>query len=209
MTSSNTAQAPTTASVRDLTGVELATSRLLLREFRETDIDAVCEACQDEEIGRFMLISKPYHRVHAEKFIRENCPTGRSAGTDAVFGVFAADTGTLVGSVGLHSIAHVNDSIGGGASIGYWTAPWSRRRGYMSEAVGAVCRWAFEELGLVVIRWDAIAGNEGSLKVARSNGFVLEGTRRSYLVHRGERKDMWVGSLLAADFADHATDQGR
>ncbi|HET9172409.1 MAG TPA: hypothetical protein VFN97_23485 [Actinospica sp.] len=39
---------------RDFTGVRLAT-RLTLREFAEADIDAITEACQDEEIPRYTM----------------------------------------------------------------------------------------------------------------------------------------------------------
>jgi len=94
----------------------------------------------------------------------------------------------------------LDEAAGGSAGIGYWTAPWARRRGYTIEAVAAVCRWGFEELGLALIRWDAIVGNDGSWAVARRNGFVLEGTRRAAILHRGVRKDLWVGSLLSGEF---------
>ena len=194
-----TVEATTT---RDFTGVTLSTPRLTLREFRETDIDAITEACQDEEIRRYTMVPAPYERANAEKFVREICPAGRAAGTDAVFGVFMTGTGTLVGAVGLHNIAHLDEAAGGSAGIGYWAAPWSRRRGYTSESVAAVCRWGVRDLRLALIRWDAIVGNDGSWKVAQRSGFVLEGTRRSYLLHRGARKDLWVGSLLASEFAD-------
>jgi RimJ/RimL family protein N-acetyltransferase len=189
-------------TTRDFTGVALSTPRLTLREFRETDIDAITEACQDEEIRRYTMVPAPYERANAEKFVREICPAGRAAGTDVVFGVFVTGTGTLVGAIGLHNISHLDEAAGGSAGIGYWTAPWSRRRGYTSESVAEVCRWGVRELRLALIRWDAIVGNDGSWKVAQRSGFVLEGTRRSYLVYRGARKDLWVGSLLASEFAD-------
>jgi RimJ/RimL family protein N-acetyltransferase len=189
------------ADVRVLTGVVLSTSRLTLREFRESDIDTVTQACQDAEIEQYTMLPAPYRRADAEKFVRDVCPAGRAAGTDAVFGVFESAAGTLVGAVGLHKIAHLGEAAGGRAGIGYWTAPWARRHGHTSEAVGAVCRWGFAELGLALIAWDAIVGNEGSWGVARRNGFVREGTRRASLVHRGVRKDLWVGSLLADEFA--------
>jgi hypothetical protein len=35
------------------------------------------------------------------------------------------------------------------------------------------------------------------------NGFVLEGTRRASLLHRGVRKDVRVGSLLPTEFVNH------
>lgn len=203
MTSTERAAQGDADVVPDLTGVELSTSRLILREFRETDIDAITEACQDEEIRRYTMVPAPYRRTDAERFVREVCPGGRAAGTDAAFGVFESDTGTLVGAVGLHRIAQLGHAAGGSAGIGFWTAPWARRRGFTREAVAAVCRWGFTELGLALIRWEAIVGNDGSWEVARRNGFVLEGTRRAALLHRGVRRDLWVGSLLASEFTNN------
>lgn len=192
-------------TTRDLTGVELSTNRLTLREFGETDIDALTEVCQDEEIARYTMVPSPYRRADAERFVRETCPSSRAAGTDAAFGVFTKDGDKLVGAVGLHKIADLGEPAGGSGGVGYWTAAWARRHGYTSEAVTAVCRWGFTELGLALIRWDAFVGNDGSSGVARRCGFVLEGTRRSALLHRGVRRDMWVGSMLAGEFVEPST----
>jgi RimJ/RimL family protein N-acetyltransferase len=200
---SSTERSGPASAARDLTGVTLSTPRLLLREWREADIDAIAEACQDEEIQRYTTVPTPYTRADAEMFVRTLCPAKRSAGTDAAFGVFATDTGMLVGAIGLHNIAQLDEPAGGSAGVGYWTARDARRRGFTTEAVAEVCRWGFQELGLALIRWDAIVGNDGSWEVARRVGFVREGTRRAVLVHRGVRTDMWVGSLLAAEFEEH------
>jgi RimJ/RimL family protein N-acetyltransferase len=189
---------------RVLTGIELSTPRLVLREFADGDIDTITEACQDAEIERHTMLPAPYRRADAERFVHEICRPGRAAGTGAVFGVFTADAGALVGSVGLHRIAHLDEPAAGSAGIGYWTASWSRGRGYTAEAVAGVCRWAFLDLRLALITWEAIVGNEGSLRVARRSGFVLEGTRRAYLLHRGVRKDLWAGSLFAPE-TSHAS----
>ncbi|MEV0842515.1 GNAT family N-acetyltransferase [Actinocatenispora sera] len=187
------------SSEHDLTGVRLTTPRLILRALRDEDIDAVTEACQDPEIQRYTMVPSPYRRADAEQFVRRVAPALRAAGTGAPFGVFTADTATLVGTVGLLEIGELDEPAGGRAGIGYWTAPAARRRGYTTEAVGAVCRWGFRELGLAVISWEAIVGNDGSWEVARRNGFVREGTRRARLLHRGVRRDLWVASLLPGD----------
>ncbi len=42
-------------------------------------------------------------------------------------------------------------------------------------------------------------GNEGSRRVALKCGFVIEGSVRGLLVHRGQRLDGWIGTLLATD----------
>jgi RimJ/RimL family protein N-acetyltransferase len=50
-----------------------------------------------------------------------------------------------------------------------------------------------------LIEWRAEIGNEASRRVAQKAGFVMEGQLRKRLVHRGERVDIWVGSLLKGE----------
>lgn len=187
------------ALARDLTGVMLTTGRLFLLAPAAKDIDAIHRICQDPAIARYTTVPSPYEREHAREFVERTVPEGAKAGTDAVFGVFHAVGGQLLGMVGLHRITGAQASNGAMAEVGYWTAPEARRRGYTAEAVRAVCRWGFAALELQRIEWIAFVGNEGSRAVALKAGFTLEGTLRSRFVHRGERADAWIGSLLPAD----------
>ena len=68
-----------------------------------------------------------------------------------------------------------------------------------SLAVRAVCRWAFAERQLELIEWRAEVGNEASRRVAQKVGFLMEGQLRQRLVHRGERVNAWIGSLLKGE----------
>ena len=187
------------APARDLTGVTLRTERLILRAWTEADVDAITEACQDPQIQRYVPVPVPYTRADAETFVRVTAPHIRATGSGAIFGVFAAATGEAVGSIGLHDLSRLDKPYGGAGEIGYWTAPGARGLGYMTEAVREVCRWGFEELGLARIEWLAIAGNEGSRRVAQKAGFTLEGTLRAKTVQRGVREDTWIGSLLRTE----------
>jgi RimJ/RimL family protein N-acetyltransferase len=183
----------------DFTELTLRTERLILRPWAETDIDAITEACQDPLIQYYTVLPSPYTRADAEAYVRERAPSARAAGVGATFGVFAADTGELAAAVGLHNISHLDTTYGGDGGIGYWAAPGARGRGYTTEAVREVCRWAFEDLGVALIRWDAIVGNEASWRVAQKVGFTREGTLRSWLIQRGVRVDVWMGSLLRTE----------
>jgi RimJ/RimL family protein N-acetyltransferase len=183
-------------TTHDFGDVALRTERLILRPWSEADVGAIADACQDALIQANVPIPAPYRRSDAEYFVREVAPKGRAAGTDVVFGVFPAPAGEPVASIGLHKINGVGAEHGGAGEIGYWTAPGARGRGYTAEAVRAVCGWGFEELGLAGIEWIAVAGNEGSWRVAEKAGFVREGTLRAFPVHRGVRGDAWIGSLL-------------
>jgi RimJ/RimL family protein N-acetyltransferase len=69
----------------------------------------------------------------------------------------------------------------------------------MTRAVRLASAWAFEELGLAVVTWYAVVGNEPSLRVAKAAGYTVEGTLRRGAKHRGTRVDTWVASLLPED----------
>jgi RimJ/RimL family protein N-acetyltransferase len=56
------------------------------------------------------------------------------------FAVVARDTGAFLGGVNFHSIRPDHRR----AEVGFWLAPWARRRGIGSAAVAAACGWAFE-----------------------------------------------------------------
>lgn len=195
-----TTEQPNRPRTADFTGVRLRSGRLLLVPWGEEHIDAITHACQDPQIQRYIPVPAPYTRADAEHFVRQTAPTGRAKGTDIVFGALDAATGKPLAAVGLHRIRDLGEPAGGVGEIGYWTAPWARGHGYMTEAAGEVCRWAFGELGLARIEWLAVAGNEPSWRVVEKIGFTREGTLRAYLLHRGERKDAWIGSLLRGEW---------
>jgi RimJ/RimL family protein N-acetyltransferase len=187
---------------RDLTGIALTTGRLVLAAPTEADIDAITAICQDPDIQANTAVPAPYDRRDAENFVAGFAPAGRSAGTDAVFGIYHATSGELLGMVGLHHIRSVDTPDGTGAEIGYWTAAQARGQGYTTEAVRAVCRWAFGDLGLDWIKWVALAGNHASLRVARKSGFRVDPDSTFRHDHRGRRQDMWAGVLLRGGVPD-------
>ncbi len=187
------------AAERDLTGVMLTTGRLVLTAPTQADIDAIYRICQDEAIQRWTTVPSPYEWEHAREFVERHVPQGARSGTDVALGVYHATSGALVGMIGLHGITAPDSKYGAMAEVGYWTAPEARGRGYTVEAVRAICRWGFAQLGLQRIEWVAYDGNEGSRAVAVKAGFTIEGKLRSRFLQRGVRQDGWIGSLLPGD----------
>ncbi|MFD7157622.1 GNAT family N-acetyltransferase [Kribbella sp. NPDC059898] len=127
---------------------------------------------------------------HARHFVEHLAIELGKRGERAEFVVEDAATGERLARVGLGMRGD------GTAEVGYWTAPAARGRGVAPAAVRAICRWAFAERDLDLIEWRAEVGNVASRRVAEKAGFVLEGQLRKRLVHRGERVDAWIGSLL-------------
>ncbi|KUL49522.1 acetyltransferase [Streptomyces sp. NRRL F-4489] len=178
--------------------VTLTTGRLLLRPFGPADAPAVHAACQDPAIPRWTTVPSPYGREDAERFTGTAAPEGWRDDTTYTFAVVLRDGGTLAGAMSLVRLDRLRTPERQ-AELGYWTVREQRGKGYTAEAARAVVRWAFRDLGVERLEWQAEAGNEGSWAVARAAGFRREGTLRAKLVRGGIRRDVWIGSLLPSD----------
>jgi RimJ/RimL family protein N-acetyltransferase len=179
--------------------VEFHEAGLLLRPWRPADADAVYRACQDSEIQRWTSIPRPYLREHAESFVTTYTKQTWSAGTAAPLGVFDAATGEMLGSNGLIGL-HLDYRA---AEVGYWVAPWARRRGVATNATRAVARWCLDSLGVRRIAWRAELGNHASRLVAERLGFRMEGVQRNGAPRfDGGRVDCWGAALLPGELRE-------
>lgn len=168
--------------------VEIAAGRVQLVPFRAQDEDEVLAACQDPTIQYWTTVPSPYTREMAREWLARDW-----FGIDEpTWAVREATTGNLLANITLR----VKDGVG---DVGYWCAAEARGTGIMTEALQAVCRFGFGALDLDHITWCAEVGNWGSRAVAEKSGFRVEGVRRRMLMHRGDWRDGWVGTLLSTD----------
>jgi RimJ/RimL family protein N-acetyltransferase len=172
--------------------VELSDGDLLLRPWRPEDVEAVFEECQDPEIQRWTTVPSPYTRADAEEFIGAS-PDRWAAGTPS-FACVDTRTDALVGSIGVVEVGEDGD-----IEIGYWVAASARGHRVGTRATRLIASWLLNEIGAPRLTWHAVVGNVASRGVAESAGFTIEGIARQGMVHRGERVDAWVGSMLPAD----------
>ncbi len=173
--------------------VTLRTARLELSLPRESDVAAIYEACQDADTQRYTTVPSPYEHRHAEEFV----PRVAAQWDEGVHLTWAMRDGdTLAGMIGLYRL----DGAGRG-ELGYWVSPWSRRRGFITEASRAVLDWGFAADGpdLERIEWYAVAGNTASARSARAVGFRYEGLLRAGIAGKNGREDAWLAALLRAD----------
>jgi RimJ/RimL family protein N-acetyltransferase len=178
---------------RDLTDGEV-----LLRGPRRADGPAIVAGATDPEVVRYTVVPSPYRPEDLDTILRI-ADEGWAAGTDAVFAVCdASRPDELLGLLGLHGV-ELGTEPGGRGEIGYWMRPEGRGRGLMSRATVLATHWAVHELGLAVVTWYAVVGNEASRRVAEKAGYTIEGTLRRGAKHRGVLVDTWVGSILAED----------
>ena len=172
---------------------DITCGSVVLQPWAERDIDALVAGRNDPEVVRWTGSPHPYTREHAERYVLEDTPRWWEEGSAATWAIHDATTGEVLGACALHGIKD------GEGEIAYYAVPAGRGRGIMTEAVAAVCRWAFGVLELQRISWAAGVGNWASRAVAQKCGFTYEGTSRLAYCQRGTRVDDWLGSLLATD----------
>jgi RimJ/RimL family protein N-acetyltransferase len=165
-----------------------------LRPWRDTDLQSLVAACQDDEISRWTAVPFPYTEASGRAFLLHR-HDAIHAGTLAPFAIVSADDSRLLGSVSLKDL----DWTFRRAEVGYWLAREARGSGHAARAVRLICRWGFERLGLERIQLMAATSNAPSQRVAERAGFTREALLRSYLASPEGRRDMVLFALLAGD----------
>jgi len=104
------------------------------------------------------------------------------------FAIFARDKDRpiLIGGVTLSDIHYAAAQKG---TVGYWIGHPYIGQGYMTEALGLVCSFAFSQLKLQRVEASCLPNNEASKAVLRKSGFEEEGYAKAYLQINGKRED--------------------
>jgi RimJ/RimL family protein N-acetyltransferase len=144
-----------------------------LRAPREDDAEAVCAACQDPEIKRWIPVPDPYSLADAKAFISQSLAATRQGLT---LNTFAFDRGgTLLGSFGVPQLDRKTRT----AEIGYWVAAEARGRGVAVRATRLLAAWLAGEQGFRTIELVIHRDNPQSRRVAEKSGFKDTGELRS------------------------------
>jgi RimJ/RimL family protein N-acetyltransferase len=171
--------------------VTIEAPELVLRAFAATDVPDLLAAFADEEIARWN--PGPAGPAAAAEFV-----TSRNDWSDGQHASWAvADlSDRLIGSVSLHKIDHDQRD----AELGYWIAPWARRRGNAVRATSLATHFGFTVLGLHRVHLYHAVENPASCAVAAAAGFAHEGTlRQSYRYPDGEYRDEHLHARLSTD----------
>ncbi len=173
----------------------LHTPRLLLRDFRADDWPAVYAYQRDPRYLRlYEWADRTPEEVQAfvQMFIAQQAEQPRSRFqlviTLPVSGEVIGNCGIRLSAAGSHE-----------AEIGYELAPDQWGRGYATEAVAAIIRFGFEELGVHRISAWLVADNVASARVLEKNGLRPEGRLRDKERYKGRYWDVLMYARLAVD----------
>ena len=181
----------------------IETERLLLRPYREADIDALHDIQSRPEVVRY-LYWEPRTREQVETVIRESSDQidGEGGALDGEGGALTLaiqprGSDAMVGDVVLmyHSEVHRQ------GEIGYVLHPDHQGHGYATEAAREMLRLGFEQLDLHRIAGRLEARNSASAAVLERLGMQLEGHLRENEWVKGEWQSELVYAMLATEWA--------
>jgi RimJ/RimL family protein N-acetyltransferase len=131
-----------------------------------TDAEWMTEASQDTEVQRWTLVPRPYKREHALGFINNTINESH------LWVIEQQETNEPVGVVSIHTI----DLDTGDADVGYWIAPWGRRRGAAVYALNLVEQFARTIPTIKFLSAHIAESNSASRATASRAGFINMGS---------------------------------
>ncbi len=177
----------------------MLTGRLVrLRAHAPSDLDAAFRWINDTEVTRTLVARYPMSAQAGAAWL-EQVSAGDARHRDDVG--FAIDTleGRYIGNCDILRVSWENRTAEVGIMIGEKDC-WDK--GYGSDAMRTMLRFAFGEMNLHRIELWVLDFNARAIAAYRKCGFVEEGRRRSAWFSEGGYHDSVVMGILREEFAD-------
>lgn len=152
----------------DITDVRLETERLLLRGWREEDIDDFYEYASVEGVGE-MAGWKSHDSIEVTREVLRTFMTEKN-----VFAIVHKESGKVIGSLGIHEARPSNNPVYSGLKrkeIGYVLSKEYWGQGLMPEAVKRAIAFCFVEYELDALTVAHFSDNLQSKRVIEKCGF--------------------------------------
>jgi RimJ/RimL family protein N-acetyltransferase len=144
-----------------------------------------------EFIGRYIGFADPVTDLDSSRALLRAYADRAAADTGRIYGIRTGDT--LVGGVLFRRM----DLEHGVVEVGCWLEPAGTGQGLATRAARTIIDWAVHTRGAHRVEWHVKAGNVASIAVARRLGMTRDGVLREAVLHRGERFDLEIWSVLA------------
>ena len=173
----------------------IETTRLFLRPFELIDIDFLFEHFSSDYVCKYLVDEAPYTEISQAKGLISYFTDEKTK--DATRWIIIEKcNGKRIGTCGYNLLDQRNNSI----EVGYDMREEFVGNGFMTEAVTAIIKVAFEEKGMNRIQAHAIPENIRSCKLLKRLGFSREGTIREWLFFNGKYYDHYIYSVLRKEW---------
>ena len=149
----------------------LETPRLLIRQFRDSDLESFVAYRNDPEVYRYQGWKTPYRREDGTEFItRAASAMPGSPGEWLQLAIECKESGKMLGDIAFHVIR----SNPRQAYLGYTLARSAWGQGYASEAARKLLDYLFRVLNLHRVIADCDVDNAASVRLLERLGFRRE-----------------------------------
>ena len=174
-------------------------SGISLRPITPADRDALFLAAREsiDTVGPWMSwCNADYSITDSDTWIAL-CQKNWQSGTDRDFGIFDADSGDLLGCIGINQINSVHNF----GNLGYWVRAGRVNTGVATNAARLAAQFAFQALHLSRLEIVARVDNLASRRVAEKLGCHFECIARHRILFKGSSLDAALYSLLPNEIA--------
>ncbi|MDE6583122.1 MAG: GNAT family N-acetyltransferase [Clostridia bacterium] len=158
--------------------------RLSFRFFELSDCDRLVFLLNDKEMTQYVPIPFPYTKEMAKSWVSGQKET-RDLGLNYDFAIVLKETKQLIGSVSVSFIDKDNKH----GELGCWIAKDFWHKGYMTESLKRVIRFAFEELKLHKVYAKHYVENIASGKGIQKSGLTFVGILKDHVLKDGVYHD--------------------
>ena len=146
----------------NMTLAVLDTTRLLLRQLKETDVSAIYSLRSNEQVNQFLNRAAAKDPEEAKAFIQKI-----TENKSYYWGITLKENGEMIGAICLWNSSADRKS----AELGYELHPDYQGKGYMDEAIKEVIGFAFRS-GFTSLEAYTHRDNLASTKLLLKHGFV-------------------------------------
>ncbi|WP_273122459.1 GNAT family N-acetyltransferase [Bacillus weihaiensis] len=145
------------------------TDRLLLRVFKETDVEAAMAFWGNQEVMEHCLGAIPHNHLHKALAAYATCQKEKGL---SMYAVVEKESNRVIGAAGFN-VRISSESV----ELLYHFAKVAWGKGYATEAAAACVKFAIENAKVKKIYASADKGNAGSLKILEKIGFENKGMK--------------------------------
>ena len=174
----------------------LESERLILRRLFDSDAEDIFEYASDPEITKY--VTWEYHKSidDTHTWLKTSLAQYENIEHSFNWGIILKQTNKLLGTIGLYNLNETHSKV----EMGYVMSKLSWNKGYTTEAVCAVLKFAFENMNLNRIFAQCEPANTGSARVLEKAGMTFEGILRNNMFLKGSYRDHKVYSILRKEY---------
>ena len=179
--------------------IRLITERLIIRDPLLTDINNWHRLLSNVETMYYLQDILTYTLEESKQNLEDAVAESKCKNRKKYFFAIENDeTGAFIGSIG-YTVDKVTP-IGKLVWMGYFILPEFHGKGYITEALKEIIKFAFTENGVYRISTGCLAENRASERVMQKCGLIKEAEYKSYIWHDGKMKDRVEYRLLRDEY---------